>query len=76
MFDKICSYFNQFLSKHQLGFRKGHSPQKSLLLMVQKFKKRLENSGVGRMLLNDLSKVFDCLRHDLLIAKQFRNIRF
>ena len=32
-------------------------------------KKSLDNSGVEGMLLADLSKAFDCLRHDLLIAK-------
>ena len=37
--------------------------------MVEKLKKILDNSGVGGMLLTDLSKAFDCLRHDLLIAK-------
>ena len=37
--------------------------------MVEKLKKILDNSGVGGMLLTDLSKPFDCLRHDLLIAK-------
>ena len=37
--------------------------------MAAKFKKSLDNSSVGGMLLTDLSKAFDCLRHDLLIAK-------
>ena len=69
MFDQMYSYFNQILSKHQCGFRQGHSTQHSLLLMVEKLKKSLDNSGVGGMLLTDLSKAFDCLRHDLLIAK-------
>ena len=36
--------------------------------MIRKLKKSLDNSGVGGMLLTDLSKVFRCLRHDLLIA--------
>ena len=47
--------------------RQQHSAQPSF--MVEKFKKSLENSGVGGMLLTDLSKAFGCLRHDLLIAK-------
>ena len=69
MFDQMYSSFNQILSKHQCGFWQGHSTQHSLLLMVEKLKKSLDNSGVGRMLLIDLSKAFDCLRHDLLISK-------
>ena len=53
------------------GFRQGHSTQHSLLLMVEekKLKKSLGNSVVGGMLLTDLSKAFDSMRHDLLIAK-------
>ena len=69
MFDQMYSYFNQILSKHQCGFRQGHSTQHSLLLMVEKLKKCLDNSGVRGMLLTDFSKAFHCLRHDLLIAK-------
>ena len=69
MFDQRYSYFNQILSKHHCGFGQGHSTQHSLLIMVEKLKKSLDNSGVGGMLLTDLSKAFDCLRRDLLIAK-------
>ena len=65
----MCSHFNQILSKHQCGFRQGHSTQHGLLFIVKKLKKRLDNSGLGGMLLTDLSKAFDCMRHDLLIAK-------
>ena len=43
MFDQICSYFNQIISEHQCGFRQGHSTQDSLLLMVEKLKKRTIN---------------------------------
>ena len=37
--------------------------------MVEKLKKSLDNSSVVGMLLTDLSKAFDCRRHNLLIAK-------
>ena len=37
--------------------------------MVEKFKKNLDNSGVGGMVVTDLSKACDCLRQDLLISK-------
>ena len=35
----------------------------------KKMKKSLDNSSVGEMLLTGLWKTFNCLRHDLLIAK-------
>ena len=38
--------------------------------MVEKLRKSLDNSGVDGMPLTDLSKAFECLRHDLLITKQ------
>ena len=37
--------------------------------MVEKQKKCSDNSGVGEMLLTDLLKALDCLRHDSLIAE-------
>ena len=37
--------------------------------MLQKWKSALDNKKVFGALLTDLSKAFDCLSHDLLIAK-------
>jgi hypothetical protein len=37
--------------------------------MVEKFRKSLDRKGVSGAFLTDLSKAFDCLPHDLLIAK-------
>ena len=37
--------------------------------MIEKLRKRLDNGGTSAALLTDLSKAFDCLPHDLLIAK-------
>ena len=57
------------LSIFLCGFRKGMSAQNCLLFMVEKWKKSLDKSGKCGVLLTDLSKAFDCLVHDLLIAK-------
>ena len=60
MFDQMYSYFNRILAK-QCGFQSGHTTHCSLPLMVEKLKKKMGNSGVGGILLTDLSKAFDCL---------------
>ena len=39
--------------------------------MIEKLKKCLDNKGITGILLTDLSKAFDCLEHDLLIAKLY-----
>ena len=60
---------DNILSKFQYGFRKGYSPQHSLLLMIDKWKKAVDSNKIFGAVLTDLSKTFDCICHDLLIAK-------
>ena len=37
--------------------------------MLEKWRESIDNGGCFGALLTDLSKAFDCLLHDLLIAK-------
>ena len=69
LFKQMNLYFEKKLSKYQCGFRKGVSVQHCLLLMIEKWKKCMDNKNAFGALLTDLSKAFDCLVHDLLIAK-------
>ena len=74
MFETIASkhlyiYFENILSKFRCGFRKGFSTQHCLLVMIEKWKEAVDKDRSLRALLTDLSKAFDCLSHDLLIAK-------
>ena len=66
---QIYEYLNKILSKWQWGFRQGYSAQHCLLVMVEKWRQCLDNGGVSGALLTDLSKTFDSILHDLLIAK-------
>ena len=69
LYDQMYKYFNHKLSKWQCGFRKGFSTQHCLLVMTEKWRKFLDNGGISEAILTDLSKAFDCILHDLLIAK-------
>ena len=69
IFYQIDKFMDKKLSKHLCGFRKGYSAQHCLLVMLEKWRVSLDNGGCSGVLLTDLSKAFDCLAHDLLIAK-------
>ena len=69
MYDQMYRYFKQILSKYQCSFCQGYNTQHCLLMMVEKWKEALDKGGLGGALLTDLSKAFDCIKHDLLIAK-------
>ena len=69
IYQQMYQQVDKLLSKFQCGFRKGFSTQHSLLVMIEKWRETLDNGGACGALLTDLSKAFDCLKHDLLIAK-------
>ncbi len=56
-------------SDELLAFRKGYNTQYVLMHLVEKWKNDLDQSKSCGTLLMDLSKAFDCILHDLLIAK-------
>ena len=66
---QIVAYITPFLSSLLCGFRKGYSAQHALVRLLEKFKISLDEGGKAGAVLMDLSKAFDCIRHDLLIAK-------
>ena len=69
IYNQIVQFFDKILSKHQCSFRKGHSTQFSLIVLLKKWKDSAHQGHVFGNLLTDLSKAFDCLPHNLLIAK-------
>ena len=69
LYTQMNCFTENILSKFQCGFRKGTSAQHCLIVMLEKWKKSVDMKGCSGALLTDLSKAFDCLSHDLLIAK-------
>ena len=69
MQNQIYPYLNKIFSKYQCGFRKGFSAQHCLIAMIEKWRQSLDSGGQAAAVLTDLSKAFDCIDHELLIAK-------
>ena len=69
--EQLHPYYDKLLSHKQSGFRKGHSPQHALMVLVEKWRKALDNNKSAGIILTDLSKAFDCIPHDFLIAKLY-----
>ena len=57
------------MSHYLCGFRKGFSTQHALLALIENWKTSLDKKGYTGSILMDLSKAFDTLNHDLLLAK-------
>ena len=66
---QITIFIDPLLSEYQCGFREGFNAQNCLLAMLEKWKSAVDKGKVFDALLTDLSKAFDCLPHELIIAK-------
>ena len=69
MHEEIFSFVDKFLSPFLFGFRKGHNTQQCLIVMLEQWKRAIDQGKFAGALLTDLSKAFNCLNHELLIAK-------
>ena len=66
---QTTAYIEQHLSPYLCGYRKGYSCQHALLSMIEKWKMSRDQGGHAGGILMDLSKAFDTINHELLIAK-------
>ena len=63
------SHFNGILSALLSGFRQGYNTQHALFPATETWKRCLDTNGIAGSILIDLSQAYDCIAHDLLIAK-------
>ena len=66
---QIICYINDILSPHLCTYRRGYNTQHALLRLVENCRSSLDMKGFAGAILMDLSKAFDCLNYNLLIAK-------
>ena len=69
LYNELSNYSEDTFSDYQFGFRKGISSQQCLIILIETWKKHIDNKESFRALLTDLSKAFDCINHELLLAK-------
>ena len=69
IFNSLIEFTDSILSDKISAYRKGYSAQHVVLKLTEEWRTHLDkNETVGAVLM-DLSKAFDCLPHELLIAK-------
>ena len=76
IFEKIMDqqtneFIENFLSKYLCGYRKEYNCQIAMVAMIERWKMSRDKREYAVGVLLDLSKAFDTINHELLIAKMY-----
>ena len=66
---QINSLITDYLSDFLCGYRQGFSTHHALIKLVESWRQSLDSRGYSGAVVMDLSKAFDTINHELLIAK-------
>ena len=58
-------HFSPFIS----AYRNSFSTEHALIRLLENSRNKLDNNNVAGAVLTDFYKVFDCIPHDVLVAK-------
>ena len=67
--EQALNYFEPFYNEILCGFRKAHSTQHPLFKLLTSWQNSLNRGGFVGFIVMDLSKAYNCLKDDLLLAK-------
>ena len=68
-YEQTSYYFESFFNEILCGFRKAHSTQDALFKLLTSCQNSLDRDGFVGSILMDLSKAYDCLSRNLLLAE-------
>ena len=71
LLEKFKLFIYTFLPKFIAAYRENYSSSHVLIRLIENWKQALDENFVVGNVLMDLSKAFDCIPHDLLIAKLY-----
>ena len=67
--NQLVSYFVKYLSPFISAYRENYRTKQVLIRLLEEWREKLDKNFIVAAVLMDLSKAFDCISHDLIIAK-------